>query len=190
MNDRVERPDPVRSFILDLLYPSMWGAMIALLFIRLADLRLAAITEPKTLFGIFLASFYGIGFVNAKMIAHYNRALAALDAISSALIFICFYVLGFSHDQLSSGDNYVLFYIFLTAVMVSPIFRRTFRGERAFWSRRTLMALSSSVVVLLALLNAIGLECLSWLTPTRVLVLLSFIFAVYLLDLWKRGVVA
>jgi hypothetical protein len=37
INDVAVRPEPVRSFILDLLYPGVWGAMIVLLFFRIAN---------------------------------------------------------------------------------------------------------------------------------------------------------
>jgi hypothetical protein len=182
--------DPMRSFTLDLLYPAVLGGMIVLLFMRIANFGLTLVTEPTTLFGILIASYYSIGFVNAKMIAHYNVSLFALDCISSALIFICLYVLGFSHDdQIPTDVHYVLFYFFLIGVMVSPILRRIFRGLKASRDRRTLMALSSTVFVLLALLNALGVDHLSWLTPIHVLTLLSTIFVIYLWDLGHRGVV-
>lgn len=190
MNDGAVTSDPVRSFTLDLLYPAVLGAMIVLLFMRIANFGLAPMTEPTTQFGIFIASFYSIGFVNAKMIAHYNVALAVLDVISSVLIFICLYMLGFSHDQMPSGVNYVWFYILLSAVTFSPILRRIFRGERTIWSLRTWLGFGSTLIALLAVLNAIGIKHLSWLTPDHVLELLSVIFVIYLGHLWWRGVVA
>jgi hypothetical protein len=188
MNDVAQKMDPARSFSLDLLYPGVWGAMIVLLFLRIANFGIMSLTNVSTLFGILIAAHYGIGFVNARVIAHYNLALTLLDSISSVLIFVCFYLLGFSQDRMPVSVDYFWFYIFLIAVTVSPILRRTVRTNQPFWTWRTVMALCSAGLVFLAFLNVVGTKYLSWLTPSWVLGLLCGIFAVYLLEVWHRGV--
>jgi hypothetical protein len=184
-----EAPDPLKMFLLDLLYPAVLGALIVFLFARLASSDLQALKEPSTHFGIILAVFYAAGFIAAKLSPKYTLALATVDFLSSVLMFICFYILGLSQETPSAAVNYRNFYIVLLIVVLSPMLRRAIMlGHRPHF--RHGLAIAAAVIVVLALLVEIAHGPFTWLTPPVIAALLYGLLVVYFIHIRVGGIVA
>jgi hypothetical protein len=177
---------PLKIFVLDLLYPAVLGALIVFLFIRLAKSSFSELTEPTTHFGIILAVFYAVGFLVAKLAPSYSPGLAFVDCSSSALMFICFYILGLSEDKVPQSTNYRYFYVALLLVVLSPLVRRTIvLGRRPHF--RNGLAILSALIVVLPLLAEIAHGPFSWLTPSIMVDLLYLLLLLYFIDIYIRG---
>jgi len=184
-----ETPDPLKMLLLDLLYPAVLGALIVFLFARLASSDMQALRDPSTHFGIIIAVFYAAGFVAAKLSPKYILALAAVDFLSSILMFICFYILGLSQETPSSAVNYRNFYIALLVVVLSPTLRRAIvLGHRPHFRHR--LAIAAAVIVVLALLAEITHGPFAWLMPPVIAALLYGLLAVYFIHIRIGGIVA
>jgi hypothetical protein len=183
-----EQPDPIKMILLDLLYPAVLGALIVFLFARLASGEMQALKEPSTHFGIILAVFYAAGFVAAKLSPKYILPLAAVDLLSSVLMFVCFYILGLSQET-PSAVNYRNFYIVLLIVVLSPMLRRTIvLGHKPHFRHR--LAITAAVIVVLALLVEIAHGPFTWLTPPVIAALLYGLLVVYFIHIRVGGIVA
>lgn len=183
--------DPLKAFVLDLLYPAVLGSVIVLLFVRVANSVLDALSDSATYLAIILAIYYVFGFVSSKMILAYNSRVAALDCVNSVLIFLCFYLLGFSegtiHRSESPSVDFFWLYLLLIFVFLSPYARRFILGERTLLTIRNVMTFLSTLIAVLALLGAKGVRFAAWLTPPMVVALLVIILVAYFFDLYLRG---
>ena len=184
-----EKPNALKMFVLDLLYPAFLGAMIVFLFLRLAKSGTAALAEPTTHFGIILAIFYALGFVAAKLSPKYTWPLALVDCLSSFLMFVCFYILGLSEENPAGAVSYRHFYIALLLVVLSPTARRIITlGHRPH--PRNGLAIAAAAIVVLALLVDIAGGPFGWLSPLMMAALLYGLLAVYLMLIRTGGIVA
>jgi len=181
---------PIRLLVLDLIYPAVLGAMVVLLFIRIAPTARAALHEPTTYFALIIGAYYSAGFVNAKIDNTYSFKLGALDLVSSVLIFVSFYLLGFAQDalpgQAAPSVNYLLFYTVLILTMLTPMFRRAARGQKRPF--RTAIAILALLVTAIGITQASGVAQLADATPGVVAAALSVIFTVYLVEMAVNGV--
>jgi hypothetical protein len=181
---------PLKIFVLDLLYPAVLGALIVFLFIRLAKSDvLLGLTEPTTHFGIILVVFYAFGFLFAKLSSKYSPGLAFVDCFSSALMFVCFYILGLSEERTPHDTNYRNFYIAMLLVVLSPPLRRAILlgNWRHF---RNVLAMLTILLVGAALLAEIVHGPLRWLTPPIVAGLLYLLLLIYFIHVGSKGIVA
>jgi hypothetical protein len=183
-----EKPDPRKMLLLDLLYPAVLGALIVFLFARLAAGDLQTLEDPSTNFGVILAVFYAAGFVAAKLTPQYKWSVAAVDFLSSILMFVCFYILGLSQETLQPV-NYRHFYIALLIVVLSPMLRRIIvLGHRPHF--RHGLAVTAAAIVVLALLVDITHGPLPWLSPTVIALLLYVLLVIYFIHIRIGGIVA
>jgi hypothetical protein len=180
-------PNPLRLFTLDLLYPAVLGSMMVLLFLRLANFGQTAWIEATTIFGVVLAIYYALGFVIAKLAPTYSPLLALLDCVSSLLIFICFFILGFNEQQIPGTGggqapvNYQAFYWLLIVVSLSgPLRRKLSVGKVTLFEFRTVVALLGVALA--------GIGLFQWLTPRVIAISLLVLVGVYIVDLVCRGV--
>jgi hypothetical protein len=178
---------PLKIFVLDLLYPAVLGALIVFLFIRLAKSNLLGLTEPTTHFGIILVVFYVFGFLFAKLSLKYSPALAIMDCISSALMFVCFYMLGLSEETIPHATNYRYFYVTLLLVVLSPLVRRAILvGGRPHLRNglATLTALAVGAALLAEIFHG-PLQRLPWIVAG----LLYFMLLTYFIHIRSKGIV-
>jgi hypothetical protein len=179
---------PLRIFVLDLLYPAVLGALIVFLFIRLAKSNLLGLTEPTTHFGIILVVFYAFGFLFAKLSSKYSPGVAFVDCFSSALMFVCFYILGLSEETIPHATNYRYFYGALLVVVLSPPVRRAILlGGRPHF--RNALAILTALLVAVALLAEILYGPPQWLTPPTVAALLYLLLLIYFIHVCSKGIV-
>jgi hypothetical protein len=177
--------NPIRLLVLDLIYPAVLGAMIVLLFTRIAPTAVAALQAPPTYFAFIIGAYYAAGFVNAKIDASYSSKLGALDFISSILIFVSFYLLGFAQEGQPTPVNYRLFYVVLVLQLLTPMFRRAAAGRRRPF--RTGIGLLALIVTLVGIAAAYGIERLAWATPDVVAAALGVILLAYLVEMAISG---
>lgn len=186
-------PPSLKSFILDLMYPAVLGSFIVLLFIHFAESGIESVLEPRTHFGIILAIYYVFGFLSSKLIDDYKTTIAILDLVSSMLIFVCYYILGFDGSLKGAiglvSPDYTTLYMMLMIVSISPPLRRylEFETSRRSLDRRSLMSAAALVTALFGLANTCGWSAFAWATPLLIVLILYAILVWYIFDVSARG---
>lgn len=177
--------------LLDLVYPAILGSLLFMFFVRLATQGTSAFQDAGTWLGLIAAVFFSLGFLNAKVDTNYQKSDAALDTLSSLLVFVNFFLLKFAEtDPLKTSDTKINFWLVYLAFLFStllPFFRR-WLGDSFRWDDyRNYLLLLALVALFSGILIDSGVS--SWFngfSPWTIVIVLGVLCLIYAWALFAK----